>query len=434
MGQSDLARSSLTGSFLADSSAVANALDDVKILLVDDIQENLVALEALLKQPGTRVFSVSSATQALELLLIHDFAVAVIDVQMPEINGFELARLMHSTERTRHVPIVFVTAGSIQKSYSSKGYECGAIDFLYKPLDSYMVQSKIRIFVELYRQRRELKLQVEALTQSQREQQSLLETLQQTQAELQKAMRLRDDFMSVVSHELRTPLNTLKLELYTRRLHIENGDAEAFSLERVETMVANDERQLNQLVRLINDMTDVSRIRTGQLSMRLGDVDMEQLARRVVAQFANQLEIAGTHANVHADGPLQVKADEFRIEQAVTNLLTNAIRHCAAKPIDIYVQHRHTPEMGASVCIGVRDYGKGIELSDQRRIFEQFERGANERRGSGLGLGLFIANQIVCAHGGTLTVESEVGQGAHFTLVLPVVAAPTSSFSQSPSV
>jgi len=423
MGQTNLARPSM-----ADDSP-----DDVKILLVDDIQENLLALDALLQQPGLRVLSASSATQALELLLIHDFAVAVIDVQMPEINGFELARLMHSTERTRHIPIVFVTAGSIQKSYSSKGYECGAIDFLYKPLDGFMVQSKIKVFVELYRQRCELKLRVDALLQAQREQQSLLEELQQTQAELQKAMRLRDDFMSVVSHELRTPLNTLKLELYTRRLHIENGDAEAFSLERVETMVANDERQLNQLVRLINDMTDVSRIRTGQLSMRVAEVDMQQLAQRVVSQFSNQLEMAGIQANIHASGALVVKADEFRIEQAVTNLLTNAIRHCAAKPIDIYVEHRHSPELGASVCVGVRDYGKGIEPNDQRRIFEQFERGANERRGSGLGLGLFIANQIVCAHGGTLNVESEVGQGAHFTLVLPAIQTHVLASSQSSS-
>lgn len=417
----------------ARPTGATDQFDEVNILLVDDIQENLLALEALLRQPGLRVLSVTSATQALELLLEHEFAVAVIDVQMPEINGFELARLMHSTERTRHIPIVFVTAGSHQKSYSSKGYECGAIDFLYKPLDSYMVQSKIRIFVELYRQRRELKLQVEALTQSQREQQSLLEELQQTQTELQQAMRLRDDFMSVVSHELRTPLNTLKLELYTRRLHIENGDAEAFSLERMEAMVANDERQLNQLVRLISDMTDVSRIRTGQLSMRLAEVDMLQLVQRVVAQFANQLEMAGIHASVHASGSLRVNADEFRIEQAFTNLLTNAIRHCAAKPIDIYVEYRDTPEVGASVCVGVRDYGKGIEPSDQRRIFEQFERGANERRGSGLGLGLFIANQIVGAHGGALNVESEVGQGAHFTLVLPaLLAKPPSRPQPSP--
>ena len=404
-------------------------IDGVNILLVDDIVENLLALDALLREPEVHVFSATSATQALELLLEHDFAVAVIDVQMPEIDGFELATLMHSTERTRHIPIIFVTAGSIQKSHSLKGYECGAIDFLYKPLDNDTVRSKVKVFLELYRQRRELKRQIAALMQSQREQQVLLEELQQTRDELQQAMRLRDDFMSVVSHELRTPLNTLTLELYTRRLHIENGDADAFSLERMEVMVGNDERQLRQLVRLINDMTDVSRIRTGQLSMRPAEVDIAQLAQRVVEQFANQLEVAGTRATVHAVGDLIIRADEFRIEQAVTNLLTNAIRHCAAKPIDIFAERRNDPVTGTSVTIGVRDYGKGIDPTDQVRIFDQFERGANERKGSGLGLGLFIANQIVCAHGGTLTVESEIEQGALFTLTLP--ATPISSSASS---
>ncbi len=400
----------------------------IKILLVDDIVDNLLALEALLKQTGIQVFSATSATQALELLLENDFAVAVIDVQMPDINGFELANIMHSTERTRHIPIVFVTAGSIQKSYSLQGYECGAIDFLYKPLDNDVVRSKIKIFVELYRQRRELSRQIAALLQSQREQQTLLEELQQIRDELQQSMRLRDDFMSVVSHELRTPLNTLKLELYTRRLHIENGDAGAFSLARMEDMVANDERQLNQLVRLINDMTDVSRIRTGQLSMRPTEVDLVQLAQRVVAQFSNQLGVAATRATVHAvgelaPGELTVRADEFRIEQAVINLLTNAIRHCAAKPIDIFVERHVDTATGAWILLGVRDYGKGISPADQTRIFEQFERGENERKGSGLGLGLFIANQIVAAHGGTLRVESQVEQGALFTLALPVSAS-----------
>lgn len=399
--------------------------DSIKILLVDDISENLLALEALLQQPGLQIFSVTSATQALELLLEHEFAVAVIDVQMPDIDGFELAKLMHSTERTRHIPIVFVTAGSIQKSYSLKGYECGAIDFLYKPLDNDIVRSKITIFVELYRHRRELKQQIEALTKAQQEQQVLLEELEQTRDELQKAMRLRDDFMSVVSHELRTPLNTLKLELYTRRLHVENGDAEAFSLERMEAMIATDERQLNQLVRLINDMTDVSRIRTGQLSIRPIQVDVAQLAQRVLDQFANQLEVAGTSATVHVGGDIIIKADDFRIEQALTNLLTNAIRHCAGKPIDIFIERNNDPVTGGSVAIGVRDYGKGIDPSDQTRIFEQFERGANERKGSGLGLGLFIANQIVQAHGGTLRVESESEQGALFTLSLPITASPS---------
>jgi signal transduction histidine kinase len=393
--------------------------DRVKILLVDDIVENLTALEALLKQLDIEVFSTTSTTQALELLLAHDFALAMVDVQMPEMNGFELAEVMRSTERTRYIPIVFVTAGSAEASYAFKGYESGAIDFLYKPLDNHTVKSKVNVFINLHRQRQELNAQVEALQRAREEQQRLLDRLENTQAELQQAMRLRDDFMSVVSHELRTPLNTLKLELYTRRLHIENGDEAAFTLDKIEVMIATDERQLDRLVRLINDMTDVSRIRTGQLSMRIAQVDIGALIKRVVEQFHNQIEMAGTSVRIHTDAGLLAEVDEFRIEQALTNLLTNAIRHCAGKPIDIRVEEKLIADGIDGLCIAVRDYGKGIEAADQARIFQQFERGANERKGSGLGLGLYIANQIVAAHCGTLGVESRPDEGALFTLTVP---------------
>lgn len=398
--------------------------DLVKILLVDDILENLLALEALLKLPNVQVFCATTATHALELMLEHDFALALIDVQMPEINGFELARMIHSTERTRHTPVVLVTAGSMQKSSSVKGYESGAIDFLYKPLDNDIVRSKVKVFGELYRQRRELKRQVEAMRQAQEAQKALLEKLQRAQEDLQQAMRLRDDFMSIVSHELRTPLNTLKLELYTRRLHLERGDMNVFSPERLGTMFDNDERQLNQLVRLISDMTDVSRIRTGQLSMRPTDTDLVELTRRLVTQFSRQIEMALSSATVHGTESIVATVDEFRLEQALTNLLTNAIRHCAEKPIDIYVQ-RSVDNGTHCASIVVRDYGKGIEPVDRERIFEQFERGANERKGSGLGLGLFIANQIVLAHGGRLDAESSPGEGAAFKIMLPLQSVAT---------
>ncbi|MET0379208.1 MAG: hybrid sensor histidine kinase/response regulator [Spongiibacteraceae bacterium] len=389
-----------------------------KILLVDDIQDNLTALEALLKRPDVEVFSVSSATKALELMLKHEFALAVVDVQMPEVSGFELAQMMRSTERTRHIPIVFVTAGSIEATNVLKGYQSGAIDFMYKPLDSHTVRSKVNVFIDLYRHRSALNRQVAELEQARLQQQELLEQLQQTQRELEQAMQLRDQFMSIVSHELRTPLNTLKLELYTRRIYIENGEFDIFTPEKLMAMVDSDERQLNRLVRLINDMTDVSRIRTGQLSMRASEVNLATLVQRSVEQFESQIKLANCSARLHFSGDVKAEADEFRIEQAFINLLTNAIRHCNAKPIDIFLE-----DQGDQVSIEVRDCGLGIEPEDQQRIFQLFERGSRERKGSGLGLGLFIANQIVTAHGGQLSVSSSPGEGSSFRLLLPKRAA-----------
>ncbi|HEY3699144.1 MAG TPA: hybrid sensor histidine kinase/response regulator [Spongiibacteraceae bacterium] len=385
----------------------------VKILLVDDIGENLLALAALLRRDDLEIHSVTSGAAALDLLLEHDFAVAIIDVQMPGMNGFELAEFMRSTERTKRIPIVFVTAGSDEPSHAFKGYESGAVDFLYKPLDSHTVKSKVNIFVEMYLQRGALSQQVIALQQARTEQEKLLKELQKTQQELQQAVRMRDDFMSIVSHELRTPLNTLKLELYTRKHYIETGEFDVFTPERIAQMVETDERQLDRLIRLINDILDVSRIRTGQLSVRPTQVNLSALVTRVVQQFSVQFSSSGCEVRIRAPAAASGYWDEFRIEQALANLLTNAMRHGAGKPIEIIVE-----ELNDEVRLAVCDYGAGIKAEDRTRIFNQFERGTNERKGSGLGLGLFITDQIIRSHGGSISVESEPGQGATFIITL----------------
>ena len=183
-----------------------------KLLIVDDLPENLLALQALLRGPARPVFQATSAELALALMLEHEFALAILDVQMPGMNGFELAELMRGTERTRHIPIIFVSAAGREMNYAFKGYESGAVDFLQKPLDPHVVASKVNVFVDLHRHRKALKHEMEALAAAHGEQAALVEKLQVAQADLERAVRMRDDFMSMVSHELRTPLNTLFLE------------------------------------------------------------------------------------------------------------------------------------------------------------------------------------------------------------------------------
>ncbi len=193
-----------------------------KLLIVDDLPENLLALEALIKGEGREVFKASSADEALSLLLEHEFALALLDVQMPGMDGFALAELMRGTERTKNIPIVFVTAAGRELNYAFKGYESGAVDFLYKPLDNHAVRSKVNVFVDLYRQRK-------VLEQARAEQDALLAELRETQVELQRAVKMRDDFMSIVSHELRTPLNGLMLDTQLRRLQLAKGKLEHFA-------------------------------------------------------------------------------------------------------------------------------------------------------------------------------------------------------------
>ncbi|QPN47548.1 hybrid sensor histidine kinase/response regulator [Priestia aryabhattai] len=386
-----------------------------KLLIVDDLPENLLALDALIQGQDREVHQAQSAEAALSLLLEHEFALAILDVQMPGMNGFELAELMRGTEKTRNIPIVFVTAAGREMNYAFKGYESGAVDFLYKPLDTLAVKNKVTVFVDLYRQRKVLDRQLQALERSRQEQELLLTQLQVARSELEHAVRMRDDFMSIVAHEVRTPLNGLILETQLRKMHLARGSLEAFSADKLQAMVERDERQINSLIRLIEDMLDVSRIRTGKLSLRPKLFDLGQLVCGLVENFTAQATALGTHIDLQRCDGLQGEWDEFRIEQVLANLLSNALRYGERQPVEVRVF-----EQAGMACVQVQDHGIGISGVNQQRIFQQFERVATQQASAGLGLGLYISEQIVQAHGGQIQVQSEEGKGATFCLQLPL--------------
>jgi len=381
---------------------------NTKLLIVDDLPENLLALSKIIEQNDRTIFQASSGEQALALLLEHDFALAIIDVMMPGMDGFELAELMRGTERTRNVPIVFVSAAGKELNHAFKGYETGAVDFLYKPLDIAAVKSKVNVFVALCQQRIEVKRQVEALEESRRE-------LRATQAELERSVQMRDDFMSMVAHELRTPLNTLFLETQLREMQLAKGNQGAFSEENLRKMVARDGRQIHSMIRLINDMVDVSRIRSGKLSIRPADTELSALLARIVSDLAQRTEAAGGTIALNAPSTVAGVWDEFRVEQIIINLLTNALRYGGSKPVTITLRKRD-----GWADIEVRDQGVGISPEDQLRIFKPFERAGTKDVREGLGLGLYIARQLAESHGGTLDVRSAPDQGAAFILSLPL--------------
>ena len=392
-----------------------SAQDPSKVLIVDDLPENLRALEAVIRdEASARCSRPAPARRRWSLMLEHEFALAILDVQMPGMDGFELAELMRGTERTRHIPIVFVSAAGRELNYAFKGYEQGAVDFLYKPLDPDAVRSKVQVFVTLDQQRREMQRQMAALERSRREQEALVRELNETQAELQRSLRMRDEFMSLVAHELRTPLNTLFLETQMRSLQLKRGILPPFDPEQMATMIKRDERQIKAMIRLIDDMLDVSRMKSGTLSIRPGKVELMGLLERVVNDLALQAQAAGASFALapHATGRRLVGRVPHRAGGG------QPADQCAALR-----RRRHGRDQRAqddrlpNVRIDVRDHGKGIAPDFIERIFEPYERGARSGEPKGLGLGLYISRQLAASHGGAADGAAACrGEGATFSL------------------
>jgi len=372
-------------------------------LLVDDLQENLVALSAVLMNEKINIFTATSGSSALELMLAHDFAVALIDVQMPGMDGFELAEIMRSTERTRQIPIIFVTAAGSNIQRMFQGYEAGAVDFLYKPLASQVVIGKVKVFVELYLHKMELEEKIQKL--------------KETEQYLQKALKSRDDFMSIASHELKTPLTSLKMQLQLlERQRNKIGDESAMASDKMDRFLGQADRSVERIIHLVNDMLDISRMATGKLSLKIERENLSDLIREVTDRMMPLLEVVSSKLELDIEGEYYCQMDRFRIEQVITNLLTNAAKYAPECPVYLHVRK----DGRGMVAVTVKDQGPGIEEEHQKRIFERFERATDQTGISGLGLGLYISKEIIEMHHGRIKVESSAGKGSSFTFTLPL--------------
>lgn len=349
----------------------------VKILIVDDTPENIVALEALLRRTGVELISAGSGAEALEQCLVHDFSLALLDVQMPEMDGFELAELMRGAERTKHVPIVFVTAAAHDVQRTFKGYETGAVDFLYKPIDPQILTSKVNVFIELARQRH-------ALTQ---------------------ALQLNELFVGILGHDLRNPLAAMMagVDLLSMML---TDEKQVRALER---MRASGQR----METMINDMLDLTRARfTPGLGLARSREPLE--LRDVLAQTIEELRASHKRdVRLEGAGECPTSGDRERLLQLFSNLIANALVHGKPETAVTVRITRCTP----NAVIEVHNLGV-IPVELQANLFEPFRR-ARKTNGKGLGLGLYIARQIAQAHGGDISVRSEESIGTVFTVRLP---------------
>ena len=266
----------------------------VKCLLVDDHPENLLALSALLKGEGVEILCANSGQEALELALQHDLALALLDVQMPEMDGFELAELLRGSERTRHIPLIFVTAGAHDASRMFKGYETGAVDFLFKPIEPRILQTKARVFFDLYRTKRQLAEEL---------------------AERTETLRLNETFSAILGHDLRSPLSVIQMlsTLLQRKADDPSVQSKAAQIAECGKLMS----------RMINDILDLSRARLG------GGIPISPHALdagELVALTVQGKSTVFPNAQIQADcqGDLAARWDSDRIGQLLTNLVTNA--------------------------------------------------------------------------------------------------------------
>lgn len=368
---------------MSDESDVAALAPPVKVLVVDDVPQNLLAMRALLGRPGLEVLCAGSGTEALELLLQHDVALALLDVQMPEMDGFALAELMRGTQRTREVPIIFLTASPNDPSRSFQGYEAGAVDFLHKPLDPRVIASKVDVFVELYQQRR---------------------LLRERNAALEQMLKLNETMVAVLSHDLRTPLSAIMMCAQVIGIRGGNDDATQRSVQRIKSAGG-------RMGRMIEQLLDFSRIRSGVLQLSLQDAELHTVAQGVI----NELQQGRPDARfeLSAEGPLQGRFDVDRIAQVLSNLLGNAVQHgIAGEPVLLALDGREPAWLQASV------FNAGQVPEDLLpQLFDPF-KGSQERGTEGLGLGLYIVDQFVRAHGGEVSARN-TAEGVVFQLRIP---------------
>jgi signal transduction histidine kinase len=356
----------------------------VTCLIVDDRPENLLALSTLLRQDDVEVLEARSGSEALDLLLSHDVALAFLDVHMPDMDGFELAELMRGSERTRHVPIIFVTAGVHDRVRIFKGYESGAVDFLYKPIEPHILRSKAEVFFQLYRQRRQLTHELGERTET---------------------LRLNEMFTAVLGHDLRNPLNAV---ITGAQLLQHRSDDPA-----VKSVAAKMLSSGRRMGRMIDDILDLARARlAGGIPLKREAADLAPLIDRVVHE--HQAAAPSRTIDVTVEGNCSGEWDGDRLAQVVSNLVGNAIRHGAPEGA-IVVTVNGSPD---AVSIVVRNSGV-IPADILPHIFDPFRGGErNLGRSEGLGLGLYIVQQVVQAHRGRISVVSQDGETT-FAIELP---------------
>ena len=371
------------------------------VLIVDDKPENIFSLKTILELHAFPTDTALSGEEALKKILRQSYALIILDVQMPGMDGFEVAETISGYSKAKDIPIIFLSAASTDKKFITKGYTSGGVDYITKPVDPDILLLKVKTFYRLYEQNSELN-RIQASLRSE------IEFRKKAEAELQEAVKKKDEFISIASHELKTPLTTIKAYLQLLDRSIDETDPTKMYMERALV-------QVRKLDNLIVDLLDLSKIESGKLKFNKKKFNFDKTLSNAIEMIRQTYPEYQILQNGQAG--MQLFGDEMRIEQVLINYLTNAVKYSPDnKEVHIEVSLRE----GNRLFVQVRDFGIGITKAHQSNIFHKFyrvEESAN--RFQGLGIGLYICAEIIRRHEGEYGVESEPGQGSAFYFSIP---------------
>jgi two-component system, sensor histidine kinase and response regulator len=356
------------------------------VLVVDDTAQNLVAMEALLSRPGLTLLKASSGVEALELLLANDVALALLDVNMPTMDGFELAELIRGNAKTRTIPIIFITAALHEPLRIFRGYQSGAVDFIIKPFDPETLRSKVNVFVDLYAQRKDLSLKL---------------------VELEEALMINEMFVAVLGHDLRTPIAvvTSGAEVIAR----------TSDQEKVVSCAGMIQSSAARMEKMVAQLLDVARARSGNIELHRTMDDYRSVCCDIIQEFTEAHQ--PSRIRLVTEGDTRGVFDRVRVAQIFSNLIGNALHHGnSGGMVRVFIDG--TQEK----ILKLRVENEGhIPVHRLAAIFEPFKSAMQRDKvaSSGLGLGLYIVKQFVSAHGGVIEVASSEQDGTSFTILMP---------------
>lgn len=373
------------------------------ILIVDDTPENLISLKKVLNAHNFEVDTAASGEEALKKVLKNEYVLIILDVQMPGMDGFEVAEAISGYSKAKETAIIFLSAASTELRFITKGYSSGGLDYITKPVDINILLLKVKTFYRIYEQSRKL---IEV-------QKALL-----TEIEIRKkAENKKDEFISIASHELKTPLTSVKGYVQLLERSIDKGDIATVKRHLQKTQV-----QLEKLNDLIADLLDISKIESGKLKFNKKHFQMNELLDNVI-EIINQ---SYPDFKIIKNGCVSVPifGDEMRIEQVILNFLTNAIKYSPGTD-EVWINAQVKDDQ---VYIGVKDFGIGIDIAQQANLFDKFFRVEETAiQFQGLGIGLYISAEIIRRHGGEVGVTSNLGNGSEFYFNIPINADPDSN-------